>query len=267
MKYLFYIVVVLVLLGLPYKIDIDRRILRSKKIKDTIRICVISDLHCRRFGDKQSSIKKIVDAEKPDLIIMPGDLFDVDRDPNMVFYLFRALEQYPLIYTLGNHEGYMGRDVDEHIQKAREMGVHVLENESMLFQKGDSQIEITGLRDIRSEMKPSPESISGLFTSDNYRILVSHRPHRVDVYRDVDCDLIISGHSHGGQFRIPFTHKGLIGPNEKFFPEYTEGMHNLGKSVLYISRGMATGLPGVPRLFNNPEIGFITLKGNDEEKD
>lgn len=261
MKYLFYIVVVLVLLGLPYKIDIDRRILRSRKIKDTIRICVISDLHCRRFGDKQSSIKKIVETEKPDLVILPGDLFDVDRDPNMVFYLFRALEQYPLVYTLGNHEGYMGKDVEEHIQKARKMGVHVLEDESMLFQKGDSQIEIVGLRDIRSDMKPSPDSISGIFSTDRYRILVSHRPHRVDVYRDVECNLIISGHSHGGQFRIPFTHKGLIGPNERILPKYTEGIHELGKNMLYISRGLATGFPGVPRLYNNPEIGFITLKG------
>jgi predicted MPP superfamily phosphohydrolase len=76
----------------------------------------------------------------------------------------------------------------------------------------------------------------------------------------VDYPLIICGHVHGGQWRIPFTHKGLYGPQQGIFPKYSEGIHNLNGHLMYISRGLASADGRIPRLYNNPEIGFITLK-------
>ncbi len=242
-----------------HKIDRTNYIIHTKKVNDEIKICVLADLHCRRYGEKQERIKNIVDAMKPDLIVIPGDLFDIDRDFDISFELISAMQGYPVYFTSGNHDNYL-KEIDELRNRLRQMGVHVLEDTTEVFQKGNTTIEICGLSDMGRKPNIDAKQLDAMYQTENYRILVSHRPDYIDFYQQIHCNLIVSGHVHGGQWRIPFIHKGIYAPQQGFFPKYYEGIHHLKNQNLVISRGLASGNPYIPRLYNNPEIVCITIK-------
>ena len=94
--------------------------------------------------------------------------------------------------------------------------------------------------------------------SDGYTILLSHRPELFDLYVDTGMDLVFSGHTHGGQFRLPFI-GGLVAPNQGFFPEYDAGLFSEGSTTMIVSRGVGNSI--IPIRFNNrPEIVVAELK-------
>jgi predicted MPP superfamily phosphohydrolase len=254
--YMLAAVLILLLAGLPYKIDRRRDVIESEEIHAPVTICVLSDVHCRPFGRAQSRIKKIVDEENPDFIVIPGDLFDTGRRYETSFDLIRALEGRTVYFTSGNHDNYLP-EMESFRERMRQMGVHVLENASERF---NEDIVIAGLSDSGREPAMYAEDVNELAEYGCFRILISHRPNHIELYKKVDYPLIICGHVHGGQWRIPFTHKGLYGPQQGIFPKYSEGIHDLCGQQMYISRGLASADGRIPRLFNNPEIGFITLK-------
>ncbi len=250
------IAAVLVIAGLPRRIDLRKDEILSEKIHSPVKICVLSDLHCRPFGEHQSRIMELVDAENPDFVVIPGDLFDTGREYEVSFDLLDALKGRTVYFTSGNHDNYVPQ-MESFRQRMRQMGVHVLENMSEQF---NDDIVIAGLTDSGRQPEYYPEEVNELAPHRGYRILISHRPNYLELYRQCDYDLIICGHAHGGQWRIPFTKQGLIGPQQGLFPKYTDGIHEMDSSLMYISRGLASGDGRIPRLYNNPEVGIITLK-------
>lgn len=252
---------VIIAAGLPYdRISTTNYIIRSKKIHDEIRICVLADLHCLRFGEKQSRIMENIEKNKPDLIIIPGDLFDVDRDYEISFELIDALKDYPVYFTSGNHDMYLEDEIEQLRKRLNDMGVIVLEDEGTTFTKEDTAIELYGMCDHGRKPVIQGSDLKYMFHTDDYRILISHRPEYTEFYQDAPCDLVLSGHAHGGQWRIPFTHQGLFAPQQGFLPKYTEGVHDMNGTKLIVSRGLASGHPMIPRLYNDPEIVYVTLK-------
>ena len=253
---------VFLLCGFQYhKMDITRITLASDKITVPVKICILADLHCRPFGKNQSRITDIVNRENPDMILFPGDLFDLDRDYDISFELIRQLSGRWMAFSSGNHDIYLA-DIGELRQKLKEHGVYVLENDMAMF---NDEIEVIGVTDRGRTLGFDAESYERLKKPDCYHLLISHRPDYAGAYSKLDCDLIICGHNHGGQWRIPFTHVGLFGPHRTLFPEYTEGLHSLNGRLMFVGRGLASGDPHFFRLYNNPEIAFIELK--PEEKD
>ena len=91
-----------------------------------------------------------------------------------------------------------------------------------------------------------------------YRILLAHRPEAIDEYRQMDFDLILSGHAHGGQWRIPGWINGVYAPGQGFFPRYAGGVYPLDDLVMIVSRGLSNNT-WVPRIFNPPELVMIEL--------
>lgn len=249
----------LVAAGLPYHMDVTHDQITSRKIKTPVKIAVLADLHCRRFGKEQAKIVNVIKEEKPDLIIIPGDLFDVGRDVEISFELIRQLREFPMCFTSGNHDVYLKEQISHLRLRLAAEGVHVLEDHGTVIQEAGNLIEIYGMSDHGRRVKYSSEEISRNFHYDGYRILISHRPDFADFYRRIDCDMIICGHAHGGQWRIPGTHQGIYSPRIGFFPKYTEGVHDLNGRSMVISRGLASGNPMIPRLYNNPEILIIDL--------
>ena len=246
------IAVLLFLLGLPWRMDVTYRTVKSEKLKRKTRLCVLADVHCRRFP----KIRKIVDEAKPDLVIIPGDLFDTGRDFSISFDLIDSLKGYPVFFTSGNHDVYLP-EINELRRKLRQKGVHVLENTGM--ETGD--LEITGMSDQGDMPSFAGGQMQKWIHTDKYHILISHRPHYMPFYAETPFDLVISGHAHGGQWRLPFTHCGIIAPQQGFFPRYTEGLHVLGKQrYLFISRGLASGAPWFFRFCSNPEVCFLDLE-------
>lgn len=253
--------VAIILPGLPYTIDDTHYEISDARIRSSLKIGVIADLHCRSFGYKQSRIMKIINREKPDLIILPGDLFDKGRNYQHVFDLIDALKEYSVYFTTGNHDRRLKKDIASLCDELQKKGVHVLEDTSEVYIHEDTILEIAGMSDHGRVPIYSPEAFSAVYETNHYRILISHRPDYREFYKKIDCDLIISGHNHGGQWRIPFTKQGIYTPGDGLFPKYAGGLYDLNGRKMIVSRGLATGSPLIPRLYNNPEIVFIDLRG------
>ena len=106
-------------------------------------------------------------------------------------------------------------------------------------------------------MKAKLEALSCEY-ENTYCVLLSHRPDMLDVYAGADVDLVLSGHMHGGQFRLPFV-GGLYAPSQGFFPEYDAGHYSKGVTDMIVSRGL--GNSAFPfRINNRPEIVVVELK-------
>ena len=248
----------IVLYGLPLRYDTTVYTIRTGKVSAPVRFCVLADVHCRPFGRHHARLMRIVDRMCPDAVLIPGDLFDVDRDYEVSFDLIAQLKGLPVYFTAGNHDNYLD-ELPQLTQRLEAMGVTVLENASVCLQKGNDTVEIAGLHDLGRKAKIPVSEADALFQTEHFRILMSHRPCHTEYYRQCACDLIVSGHAHGGQWRIPFTRQGLYVKEEGLFPKYTDGMFELDGRKLVISRGLASGHPRVPRLYNPPEIVFIDL--------
>ena len=95
---------------------------------------------------------------------------------------------------------------------------------------------------------------------DDFQVLLAHEPQYLrNYYAETGVDLVFAGHAHGGQWRIPFTHQGLYGPDQGLFPEFSDGIYTEGDTTMYLSRGL--GNSGFPlRLFNHPEIVCVTFQ-------
>lgn len=248
-----------VLSGLPCKIDVSTYEIETAYIHEDVRLCVLSDLHSCRFGKKQRQIRKILEKYQPDIILMPGDIIDDLKSDEAAFELFEVCRPYETYYSPGNHEARLPDEkLEEYWMRMEEMGIRVLIDDSVYDRKRG--IEIAGLHSLPHHVDCSHAYVNTLFHHEGCRILMSHRPCFPSFYEGLQCDLVVSGHAHGGQWRIPFIHQGLYAPQEGIFPKYTEGVHALGNVKLCVSRGLNRSAYYIPRLFNNPEIVFIDLE-------
>ena len=93
-----------------------------------------------------------------------------------------------------------------------------------------------------------------------YTVLLSHRPELIGMYVDEGFDLVVCGHTHGGQVRIPGLLNGLYAPDQGWFPEYVGGKYIVGDTTMIVSRGLARESTRLPRVFNRPELVLIILE-------
>lgn len=224
-------------------------------------ILQISDLHNKSFGSKQEKLIKQINAIAPDMIVMTGDGVDARRyDPDPVYELIEGLKEFaPIYYILGNHESDVP-SLDHYLSKLKGKGVIILRNESASIEKNGEQFILAGIDD--PTFQPSFE-LAGPLTSlnlipDDFTVLLSHRPEHFDTYATFPVDLVLSGHAHGGQIRLPWI-GGVIAPHQGFFPELTEGIHQKNQTQLIVSRGLGNSF-FPQRIFNQPELVVITLK-------
>lgn len=248
----------------------------NKKIPaefNNFKILQISDFHNKDFPEiiyktKDDSNKSIynpklidyINDEKPDIIVITGDTIDSRKTNEDVAtdLVKNLLTNYPVYYVTGNHEIRSGTS-DYYKEKFRDMGVHVLANQSLDIIKLSSKITISGIDD-SSYFKDYLEynhTLSNL-KSDNYNILLSHRPKHFDIYASIGFDLIFSGHTHGGQIRLPFI-GGILSPDQGFFPDYDSGSSTKDQSTMIVSRGLGNSLLPL-RINNPPELVIVTLK-------
>lgn len=246
--------------GLPFGTDVTQYVYQTRKVFFPIRFVVLSDLHGQLYNDNMQELINLVKAENPDVILLPGDLFDEYSKDDNAFKLLDGLKKYPRIYVTGNHEERR-EDIRELINHLKEMGVTVLSKDSVVLRVYNTDIEIGGIPCRKEETDYTVEEVNQIFKTNHCRILLSHRPHWTSLYSKIDCDWIISGHAHGGQWCIPFTNIGLGAPQQGILPKYTSGVHALNHNHLLISRGLVRHYHHIlPRLYNNPEIVVLTLK-------
>ncbi|HBM75612.1 MAG TPA: phosphoesterase [Clostridiaceae bacterium] len=242
----------------------------SKKIPssfDGFTIVHISDLHNAEFGNNQSRLLNAVKNASPDLIAITGDLIDSRRTDvaKVMEFISGAVKIAPIYYVTGNHESRTSEyaKLKEQMTKA---GVVILNDEGTKIKRGKASIHLLGLNDPDfTETDDAYESAAMinaklkdmLSVSNEYTILLSHRPELFDVYAANNIDLVLSGHAHGGQFRLPFI-GGLVAPNQGLFPKYSEGVYEKNQTKMIVSRGLGNSIIPV-RINNRPELVVITL--------
>ena len=237
---------------------------------DGYRIAQVSDLHNAEFGDGNQRLLDMLREAEPDMIAITGDLID-SRKTNIAVALAFAEEAVriaPCYYVSGNHEARVPeyRELKAGLEAA---GVTVLDNARVEIEISGKSITIIGVNDpsfladyLTSDAAVMDRKLSELSSEDaSFTILLSHRPELFDTYAAHDMDLVLTGHAHGGQFRLPLI-GGLIAPNQGLFPKYDDGLYSEGNTNMIVSRGLGNSI--IPFRFNNrPEVVLIELKSQN----
>lgn len=235
---------------------------------DDFTIVQISDLHNARFGKEQTRLLAAVAEQEPDIIAVTGDLIDSSRtnmDVAMAF-MEQATEIAPVYYVTGNHEGWIGDAYGELKVRLEEAGVYVLDNAMYSGQFEGLDINIAGVSDPDmpgNNIVLTKQTIQTLMDeTTDYTILLSHRPELFDTYVSSGANLVLAGHYHGGQFRIPFI-GGVIAPGAGLFPEYAEGTFTENYTTMVVNRGLGNSVIPV-RINNRPEVVVVKLQADTE---
>lgn len=229
---------------------------------DNFRIVQISDLHNAEFGENNEKLLLMLKQADADIIAITGDMID-SRNTDIdvaISFAQKAVNIAPVYYVNGNHESRVLGEYEKLKQGLTDAGVTILENSSADITIGDEAITLIGINDPTfrmdivddtMEQNIAHQLVNVIPDNDNYKVLLAHRPEYFDVYAG-NVDLVLSGHAHGGQFRIPFI-GGLVAPGQGFFPEYYEGSHIKENTEMIVSRGIGNSI--IPfRINNKPEI-------------
>lgn len=229
---------------------------------DNFRIVQISDLHNAEFGENNEKLLLMLKQADADIIAITGDMID-SRNTDIdvaISFAQKAVNIAPVYYVNGNHESRVLGEYEKLKQGLTDTGVNILENSSADITIGDEAITLIGINDPTfrmdivddtMEQNIAHQLVNVIPNNDNYKVLLAHRPEYFDVYAG-KVDLVLSGHAHGGQFRIPFI-GGLVAPGQGFFPEYYEGSHIKENTEMIVSRGIGNSI--IPfRINNKPEI-------------
>lgn len=270
-KYLFLIVLLLIAVlfcALDNRLIVRRYSVDAPLLSSPVRIALLTDLHSCSYGEGQRELAQEVIDAAPDLILLGGDYFDDQiADTNAELLLAAIDELCPIYYVTGNHECYSGsQGFARKMEILEEHGVKRLAGDCERLEIRGAHIALCGVDDpciyMVAETSSSSEQLaqaSAELRDGDYSILLAHRPERIEAYAAQGFDLVLSGHAHGGQWRIPGLLNGLYAPNQGFFPKYAGGEYSLGDARMIVSRGLARESTRLPRIFNRPELVLIEL--------
>lgn len=252
--------------------------IRDEKIPaafDGFVLCQVSDVHNEARGEGNAALLRALREAAPDLICITGDFLDSRRtDLDFALELAGQLAEIaPAVYVTGNHEA---RRMDLSALEAglAARGVRALRDGWTPLARGGEEIALIGLDDpgfaagedwtLSEGLDQTQARLSALLAQagDRFSLVLSHRPELLPAYADAGADLVLSGHAHGGQVRLPGI-GGLFAPGQGILPRLTSGVYARGETRLVVSRGL--GNSSFPlRVFNPPEIVTVTLRAGAE---
>lgn len=234
---------------------------------DGYRIVQISDLHNAKFGKNNQKLVDRIRECAPDMIVLTGDLVDsnhtnVDR---VVQFVDEIVKICPVYYVTGNHEYWLDTSEYEKLMDGLvSAGVVILDNQVVEISRGDAKFRLVGLDDksladgtLRTLLNNAQNVAHEDSEKKEFTVVLAHEPQYLARYAGTDVDLVLSGHAHGGQFRLPFV-GGIVAPDQGFLPEYTAGEYYMNGTEMIVSRGLGNSVIPV-RLFNYPEIVCVEL--------
>lgn len=257
------ILVALALIALDERLILRTYTVASPKLTAEVRLAVVTDFHS---SDNADDVAAMVASCAPDAVLLVGDLFDDDtqnRPPERTLSLMRQLSaQYPCYYVSGNHEAWTG-EMDALYQQTEDAGVTVLRMSSGVLTVRGQRIALCGIPDpyemvfsgapdTEEQLRQAMENVD----SADFTVLLAHRPELLAKYAQFPLDLVVSGHAHGGQVRIPGVLNGLYAPNQGWFPKLAGGAYTQDGTTLIVSRGLAVRTR-LPRIFNRPEVVLV----------
>ena len=239
---------------------------------DLCRIVFISDLHSRSFGEDNSKLLDKIVEQNPDLICLGGDFINDEATDeeisNFITLLTKLKEIAPTYFSFGNHDlNYINAYGDNVSPLIENTGCVILEEEYVDIEINGCPIRLGGMFDYAFNQQYVPDEewqndttykfLADFTETDRIKILLCHRPDSF-IYGNAalwDIDYVLSGHTHGGLWRLPLI-GGIIAPEQGIFPQYDKGEYDIGNIKLIISSGF-DGYNNIPRLFNCPEITVI----------
>lgn len=263
-------VALLLVKGLDNRLETSYYTISSPRLPedfDDFKIAHISDYH----NNPIPGLNKAIKNESPDIIIMTGDMtHDEPQSYSPAIELIHNLTKIaPCFLISGNHDIWRS-DYENFVSECKNSGACFLRNEQTDIFRNSSKIQICGMEDVftKNRMKDAVQkSLTFFGHSEDFRILLFHRANALDFIKNSGFDLILSGHMHGGQIRIPhfggiFSPRSSISENHRFlFPKYSAGLYTYNTCHMIVSRGLGNPTP-IPRFFNRPELCIITLKKN-----
>ena len=251
----------------PNNIQIEKINIKIESLPESfegIKIVHLTDLHSFGFNKREKMVLEMVDQLDPDFVFITGDFVDhKTQDINSCQEFWQELgEKYQgkIFGVLGNHE-YKNENADNNLLKnlLEESKIVILDNENQKIFQVDEYIYLVGVDDPHTgndDLKKATTDIE----KDIPKILLAHSP---DIINDPDglkkekIDLILVGHTHGGQIKIPFLRSFWV--PTKNYGKYASGLFEIDNSYLYVNRGI--GLSVLPIRFNcSPEIALIELR-------
>lgn len=256
------LLVLIALIGLDQRMIVCKYTVESSKIDQTVKLAVVADFHGCDYGEGASRLIGAIEEETPDVILLAGDIFDDVLPWDDSEALVRALAaKWPCYYVTGNHE-YWSKQVEEICRIITASGATVLDQDCAELVVKGQHINLCGIPDPYANVGTwdALTSATGDIHQEGLTVLLAHRPELIEQYAAKGTfDLVVSGHAHGGQVRIPFLVNGLFAPNQGWFPKYAGGKYQVEGTTLIVSRGLARESTRLPRVFNRPELVMIEL--------
>lgn len=245
--------------------------IKSQKVPfsfEGFKIVQISDFHNAKFGKGNKRLVTIVRDLKPDIIVITGDFIDSEHtDIDTALSFVMELEKIaPCYYVTGNHESWL-QESDTWTsfeQVLKEEKIIILHDKSLELIRDGLSINLIGIDDpeyVRKDdeliQHDAKSLLENLKEPDEYNILLSHRPELFEDYVDEDVDLVLAGHTHGGQIRLPFI-GGVAAPDQGLFPKYDAGLFREKNTSMIISRGLGNSILPI-RINDEPEVVEVIL--------
>lgn len=264
------LLLILVIPGLDSRLLIRHYEIDSAgKLENPIRIALITDLHSCRYGDRQRELIDPLDSWAPDVVMLCGDIFDDElNDQNTELFLKEISEKYTCFYVTGNHEFWSGNTAfAEKMAIIDKYGIKRLSGDLEEIDVNGETVTVCGVDDPAVSRLDLEDTLPFSMQLDkakelaeeeeSFTVLLSHRPEYFKDYVGGKFDLVLCGHAHGGQWRIPCILNGLYAPNQGLFPKYAGGEYRENDTVMIVSRGLARESTPVPRFYNRPELVII----------
>ncbi len=248
----------------------------SSKVEESFKAVLISDLHGHEFGTENEDLINKIAEEEPDIIMMDGDFIDSEDSTDKIETLIYNLSSIaPVYFALGNQEyDYIEATGIDLVNVIEQAGAIVLDENYVDVTINDQIIRIGGLYDYAFANDESASTDEDLMDPEVYSflkdfedtqsltIMMSHRPDSFifgEASTTWHIDLVVSGHTHGGQVRLPVL-GGLWAPDQGFFPTYDMGMFEKDLIYIVITSGLGSKTEMMPRLNNPPEITIINFQ-------
>ncbi len=247
------------------------------------RAVVVSDLHSKRVGFGGQKLSHEIKQQYPDIIFITGDIIDGRRKDfeKTREFLENIKGIAPIYYVRGNHEHYLDEDELKKLSEIfEEADVNVLCDEARMITLGSQQINLVGVDDLYDVYKQDRDYYDKLGTQETKRIfavqnantarelvkdgylniILCHRPDMYEYYSGTGNDLVLSGHSHGGQIRSKFVMWMLREKSVfKALSSYNGGMWQQDSASMVVSRGIGNSVFPF-RINNNPELVVISFE-------
>ncbi len=239
-----------------------------------VRFVLVSDLHAAEYGEGQADILKMIRDQNPDAILMAGDMIDdASSNETTLAFMKGAVEIAPCFYTSGSHDLWSNQ-YDDCIRSIKGWGITILNGDTAAFEVRGHRISISGIgdptygghQDDRARYLRDLKADFSSLDKGTFNVFIAHRPDYIAEYAKYPFDLVVSGHTHGGQIRVPILINGLFAPDQGWFPKYAGGQYMLGDTTMIVSRGISD-YPRLPRVFNPPEVCVVTVSSRSSPGD